>query len=120
MNTKTKKNIDIKQGLISTLPALAIYPNCKKTQFIRLRKTKQVTHCTKYPLYPQNVDKSKIQIRLTWYKFLPESILQPVPVSASQAVQQELISPAYLPLLEFFSYWEESGERRSKLGLIRF
>ncbi|MBQ0217907.1 hypothetical protein KAH39_11390 [Alcaligenes faecalis] len=65
LKVKTTKNIDIKQGLISTLHVLQTQLSCENTQFTQLLQAKQALCGHKYTLYPQNVDKSKIQTRLT-------------------------------------------------------
>jgi hypothetical protein len=65
LKVKTTKNIDIKQGLISTLQVLQTQLSCENTQFTQLLQAKQAPCEHKYTLYPQNVDKSKIQTRLT-------------------------------------------------------
>lgn len=65
LKVKTKKNIDIKQGLISISQALNRLCNCENTQVNKPLRAPQDTSKHKPTLYPQNVDKSKIQTRLT-------------------------------------------------------
>ncbi|HCB1211602.1 TPA: hypothetical protein MYN70_005309 [Klebsiella pneumoniae] len=65
LKVKTTKNIDIKQGLISKSQALNIISNCENTQFSKPFQGQQDPCMHQCTLYPQNVDKSKIQTGLT-------------------------------------------------------
>lgn len=65
VKVKTTKNIDIKQGLISISQALNRLCNCENTQVTKPLRAPQDTSKHKLTLYPQNVDKSKIQTGLT-------------------------------------------------------